>query len=812
MTLTELRAVREIDPADGSAPARHRAAAMDAALAEISDGSAGVSASFAVVAVGGYGRGVLSPHSDVDLLVLVSPHSEVTPATVRGLLYPLWDAGYEVGHAVRTPAEAVQRADDDLDAATAVLSSRLIFGDDALYQELIDRRTRWIGRNAKRLVRRIVASTKERHERAERAGWVLAPDLKEDVGALRDVHRLEWLERIAPGIGWPADLTEAHEHLMAVREALHSRTKRRQDRIHLDLQVEVAKVLGMHGADAARELMHVVHTAARTIEHRGALLEREMAASVLGGPKRSGAVRALSRSARVDEGMLTIDPSTPPSLEPALDLVARRAHTDKPLSPFAATWLERAFRGTPLAPWSNSCRTSFFEMLRGPHVVEALEALEHADAWATVLPEWLNVRSLAQHDPYHRYTVDGHLFVAVSELRAAIADDPLARRAAEEAGDLDDLRLATLLHDIGKGSGEDHSVAGERLARDVCARIGLSPERGELVAFVVRHHLTLIDTATRRDLDDGAVIASIAAIVEDAQRLRLLYILSIADGRATGPEGWSEWKAALLRDLYKKTLIALETGTLPLRTDVKLRAEEIEAYEPGLSGRALEMLETLPPSYLSSTHLPDMVDDVRLLLAPSVPGRLRFRIDQGAQPGETAITLCVPDRPGTLARTAGVLSLHLLPVLRAQAFATSRGVALQRFIVRAGEDGGWDRLIADLEAAYSGRLALEARLERKIRDYGSALVTPEVRVLDDVSQHSTVIEVRTADALGLLFALAAALGDLDLDIHVAKIDTLGIRVVDTFYVRTEWGSKLGPEQTEEVERSIRHRLARLYGG
>lgn len=457
-------------------------------------------------------------------------------------------------------------------------------------------------------------------------------------------------------------------------------------------------------------------------------------------------------------------------------------------------------------------RTSFFEILRGPHVVDALEALDHARAWPSLMPEWSNVRTLAQHDPYHRYTVDGHLFVAVAELAVAIASDPVAARAAEEVGELDDLRLATLLHDIGKNSGEDHSVAGERLARDVCTRMGLSSERTNLVSFLVRHHLTLIDTATRRDLDDGAVISWVTETIREAQSLRLLYILSIADARATGPEGWSEWKAALLRELYKKTLIALETGSLPLRTDVRVRAEEVEAYEPALAGRALEVLESLPPSYLSSTHLPDTVDDVRLLLAAAHPGELRSRLDEGTQPQEAALTLCVPDRPGALARTAGVLSLHRLPVLRAQAFSTSRGVALQRFIVRTEAGEPWNEVLTDLQAAYSGRLALDARLERKVRDYRTPSVVADVRILQEASPHSTVIEVRTADALGLLYALAAALGDLDLDIHVAKIDTLGSRVVDTFYVRSEWGAKLTEEQADEVERSIRHRLARLYGG
>jgi [protein-PII] uridylyltransferase len=265
-----------------------------------------------------------------------------------------------------------------------------------------------------------------------------------------------------------------------------------------------------------------------------------------------------------------------------------------------------------------------------------------------------------------------------------------------------------------------------------------------------------------------------------------------------------------VRDLFKKTLVALETGKLPARSDARSKAEEIEAYDPGLAGRALDVLETLPPSYLASAHLPDVVDDVRLLLQVPHRGRLRLRLHEGAESGERALTLCVPDRPGALARTAGVLALHRLSVRSAQAFSTTEGTALQRFVATGGDETAWEDVVEDLASAYSGRLALEARLDHKIQEYGHSPAEPDIRILQTVSEHSTVVEVRTTDAIGLLYGIAAALGDLDLDIHVAKIDTLGTRVVDVFYVRDEWGSKLGKQQAEEVRRAIAHRLSRLY--
>jgi [protein-PII] uridylyltransferase len=243
-----------------------------------------------------------------------------------------------------------------------------------------------------------------------------------------------------------------------------------------------------------------------------------------------------------------------------------------------------------------------------------------------------------------------------------------------------------------------------------------------------------------------------------------------------------------------------------------VKVREVEAFEPSLAGRVSDILNALPPSYLQ-TPIPDMVDEIRLLVNPPGLGEVRHRVDEGVEQDQAVVTVCVRDRPGTLARTAGVLSLHRLSVLRANAYATTTGLALERFIVRRSDQVDWERVAADLEAAYSGGLALEAHLGRKIGDYhptGVAL-DPKVTVLQDESGHSTVVEVRCShDALGLLYAIAGAMSDLDLDIHVAKIDTLGQRVVDVFYVRTPWGSKLTAAQAAEVVRAIEHRVTRLF--
>ena len=454
-----------------------------------------------------------------------------------------------------------------------------------------------------------------------------------------------------------------------------------------------------------------------------------------------------------------------------------------------------------------------------------------------LLPEWRPVRGRVQHDPWHRYTVDGHAFAAAAEVSRLLEQDERAARTAEAAGDLDALYLAAIFHDIGKGSGEDHSAAGELLARRALARMGLDADELEEVAVLVRHHLLLVETATRRDLDDPTVVESVAAALGSPRRVRLLHLLTVADGLATGPAAWNDWKGTLVADLASRVLHVLERGSPPSPGDPAALAARIEAARPALAGQAGRLLATLPDSYLStlaSGDAAELAEELELLADPPGPGAVRHRVDPSGD-GHGLVTVCATDRPGTLARTTGVLALHRVSVLRAHVWSTSDGLALQRFAVQAPQSLRWQRLGADMDAAWSGRLAVDARLERKARDYRPpAPVEPDVRVLPadrgarfartaapgvvdirvlpDESAHSTVVEVRAGDALGLLHAIAAALGDLDLDVRVAKIDTLGDRVVDTFYVRSPWGAKLSDDQADELTLAIRHRIGRLLGG
>lgn len=804
-TLSDLRVTRALTLQEGAAAAEQRSLLVDTALEELAADVLGSSEGIAVVAQGGFGRRELSPHSDIDLLFLIDSKKDTTRGTLRSILYPLYDAGLKVGHATVTPKDAIARADSDLHAATALFSARLIVGDEELFAELESRLERWMLRRSKTLARALEIAVKDRHSRAERAGWLLAPDLKEDAGGLRDIHAAGWIARLGDTPERPP-LEHENSVLLAAREALHLEARRQVDTLRIDLQPAVARRLDLTGDEGADRLMMEVHRAARNVEHQTKLFRADVLRNILGGPRRSGTAEQVAAGVRLEDGSLRLVAEAENDAASGLRLAEAAATLRKPLDQRAHDGLRNALSAAD--KWDERMRTAFFDLLRSPRADVALESIDHAQGWDLLMPEWNEIRGRAQHDPYHRYTVDAHSFVAVGQIRQVLNEDPLARAVAEEAGDLSDLYLATLLHDIGKGTGTDHSVVGERISSTICARMGIA---GDVVTRLVRHHLLLADTATRRDIDDGTVVQATADAVADARTLRLLYILSAADGRATGPEAWTPWKASLVASLYRKALTALETGELPLRTDVAVKASELEAYEPTLSGRTADILATMPPSYLESSVW-DMADEVTLLLASPARGEMRMRLREGSHPGQSVITICVLDRPGALARSAGVFALHRVPVAAAQAYTTTEGLALQRFVTLAGpDDGRWGTLERDLEAVYGGRLALEARVERKASDYRpSATVEADIRVLGNASTHSTVIEVRARDALGLLYAITSAIVELDLDIHTAKVDTLGDRVVDAFYVRTPDGTKLEEDQAAEVSKAIRHKVRRFF--
>ena len=715
---------------------------------------AGDEPGIAVVGIGGYGRGDLTPGSDLDVLLLHDGSRRDVKEVADRLWYPIWDAGASLDHSVRTVEEAATVAREDLKAVLGMLDARHVAGDAALtsrMRELV--LTTW-RRDARRRLSDVEVAVRDRLDRNGELAFLLEPDLKECHGGLRDVHAMT-----AAAAAWVVDapgerVRAAEARLLDVRVALHRRGNRPSDRLVLQEQSPVADALGYDDADA---LMRDVYDAARTIAFASDATWRRVEAA-LRPPRRvrAGLFRSASPTRRPladdvveQDGEVVLARDADPAHDPGLVLrvAAAAAQADLPIAPHT---LERlADQAPPLPqPWPAPILGDFIALLgSGAALVPVVEALDQVGIFGRLLPEWAQVRCKPQRNAVHRYTVDRHLTQAAAEAAA------LTRRVSRP----DLLLLGALLHDIGKGYPGDHTDAGVEVVPGIAARMGLPPHDVDVLVTLVRHHLLLPDTATRRDLDDPATVALVAAAVTDRSTLDLLHALTEADALATGPAAWGEWKARLVAELVARTAAVL-------------------AGEP-------------PPE-------PELLDERQVSLADA--GELAVDVDG------TRVTVVAPDRPGLLWRWAGVLSLHRLAIRAATAASVGR-MAVTVFDVapRFGSLPDWALVRADVRRAYDDALPLSTALAERERAYARGhvdLVPARVLWMDEASASATVVEVRAHDRIGLLYRLTRVLADARLDVRSARMTTLGAEVVDAFYVVGDDGAPVtDPDRRQQVE-------------
>jgi [protein-PII] uridylyltransferase len=714
----------------------------------------------ALVAAGGYGRRELAPGSDLDVWLIHDGKGDIN-ATAEQLWYPIWDSGLKLGHAVRTPRQVLQIIGEDLDTATAALTMRHVAGDASLVDGLADKAVAQWQKKGQRWLGVLAQRVQARHRAAGEVAFLLEPDIKEGHGGLRDVHALRWAQTARPVLAEGDDdaLVAAEDVLLEVRVALHRVGRGESDVLLLEWQDDVAAALGDGDADA---LMRRLSESARTVSWISDEAWHRTGAQVRG--PRSWALRRdrpVGRNLLLREDEVHLAVHADPSLDPALVLraaaVAARSGTR-----IARASLDRLAATAPRldGPWPEGAREALVDLLgAGRAAIPVLEALDQRRLLERVLPEWSTVRAKPQRNPLHRFTVDRHLNEAAAN--AAALQHEVARP--------DLLLLGTWLHDIGKGLPGDHTVAGIELLREVGPRMGLPPEDVEVLVELCRLHLILPDVATRRDLSDDDVIRSVATEVRSLSTLELLAALTEADSLATGPAAWSAWKAELVAQLVDRVAHVLRGGEAADVTGGGF--PEPEVLELMKAGTTVLRLE--PP----------------LLL------------------------VVAPDRPGLFSRVAGTLALKAITVVAADAYS-DEGMAASRFRFEVGTDLDWDEVSTDVRRAIDGRLAIEARLaarastSRRRARTGVLEVEPSVRFDNHASATSTVVEVRCEDRLGVLYRVTRAFADLDLDIRVAKISTLGHEVFDAFYVRTAQGNKLTDrDHVREVERAVLHQLS-----
>jgi [protein-PII] uridylyltransferase len=460
------------------------------------------------------------------------------------------------------------------------------------------------------------------------------------------------------------------------------------------------------------------------------------------------------------------------------------------------------------ARWDDRARAAFIALLQsGRGCIPVFEALDHVGVLVRLLPEWAHVRARPQRNAYHRFTVDRHSLEAVAECAAILEDDDfdgdVARRARADL-----LLLGALLHDIGKGAEGDHSEVGARTSAAVATRIGLDEHGADVLVWLVRNHLLLADTATRRDLSDEQTVTRFARAVGSAERLDLLYALTIGDSRATGPAAWSASKAALVRELFVKTDGVFDAGVV-VSPSASRRREELGRL---IGSAADEYLDAMPAGYTTAFSAPELVRHRELILARDVAVEWTALDDDRLR-----CTVVAPDRTGLLATVAASLSLVGFDIGAAAGYTHHDGMALEVFVGtdrfgRLDEQADRDAFTSTLRSALSGELPLDEQLRDRTRRYRPSSATPTARdvritVDNEASAFATVVEVHAPDDVGLLARVAAVFADLDLDVSQAIVSTLGDRVVDVFYLRDATGQKLTEQLS--IERLSATLLARL---
>lgn len=780
----------------------------------------------ALVALGSYARRELCPASDVDVLLLLAD-GVTDDGYSQAMWYPLWDVGLTVGHATRNLKDIAPLASDDNEVLTSMLVVRHLAGDPTLTQALLDQASKVVAKHRRRIVRGLHDGLTTRAEANGVLGQLLEPDLKSSRGGLRDIHSVEWAaqicrERLSPidssieldvlvdrGLLHPGDvrlINTARTTLLDARVALHRASGRRSDRLLLQDQDSVAELTGVPTADILMKRIAASGQSTRWITDE---LWDEMERLVASSRLRRKSKPVLVDGIPVENGRAFLPETAPRNAEWALRLAVVASKQRIDIDRGSALSLKDC--GSP--QWNAGGRVQFEDLLNsGPGLVDAVEELAHAGVFAQILPEWDRLRSLPQRNAYHRYTVDRHLLEAVVECTKLFDDPGFDGDVARSLPRPHLLAWAALLHDIAKGMPGDHSLVGAEVAEVIALRCGLSADETAVIRLCVRRHLLLPDVATRRDLSEEAPVAQVARLVGDQETLDLLYLLTVGDSTATGASAWGPSKAMLVRELYVKTHRLMGDGTM-IGTDP---SDRIAALSEQIGAEAAErLIDHLPRSYVAHTTVDTMAIHAEML-AKGPPG-VRWRKSPAGIDSMFECMIVAADRGGLLAAVAGVMAANGLRIMSATGFSTSRGTAVETYEVigphdRLEDESRRRKVTAELLDAFEHGMtdALRARIATRRASMRRATAPPEkARVLVDhgASDFATVVEVHGNDDVGLLSRMAEVFSNLSLDVRLARVQTLGDHVVDTFYVRHADGTSLSDR--DDVERLRRGLLSAI---
>ncbi len=816
--------------------------------------NASVAEQIAITAVGGYGRGTLAPGSDIDLL-FVLPYKQTAwgEQVVEYILYMLWDMGFKVGHATRNIDECVRLSGEDMTIRTSILEVRFLHGTEELYQTLSQRFSdEVVAKGAEDFIGAKLAERDERHQKSGESRYRVEPNVKDGKGGLRDLHTLFWIGKYFHNKERTHDLVDtgmftekeyrvyrkAEKFLWTVRCHMHFLTGRAEERLSFDIQREISNRLNYvqrGGLSGVERFMKHYFLVAKEVGDLTliacAKLEEEEAKEVTGLNRFFKSVVQRKRKIRgtdvflEDRGRINVRDENVFKEDP-LNLIRFYQFAEKSsldFHPEALALLSKSLSLVgPELRKSKEANAIFIKLLthsNGPE--RMLRRMNETGFLGKFIPAFGKVIAMMQFNMYHHYTVDEHLIRSIGALagieNGTLADEhPLSTDLLPAIDDRTVLYVALLLHDIAKGRKEDHSIAGERVARQLCPRLGLDKQQTDLVAWLIREHLTMSTIAQSRDLSDRKTIQDFAAVVQEVDRMRYLLVLTVCDIRAVGPGVWNGWKGQLLRTLYYETELMLNGGfsKVPLNARIMAAREELKSnLVDWPEQEADKFIALLYPAYILSTELTAQVrhlellrevDDNRKQLATSIH-TMEFE-------GITEITVVAPDHPRLLSIIAGACAAAGGNIVDAQIHTTVDGRALDSIFIRREYDRDEDeirragRVGKMIEEVLSGQSKLPEIISRNKlgRSRQKAFsITPNVSINNDFSETFTVVEIEGLDRPGLLSELTAALADLNLDIGSAHVVTFGEKANDSFYVRDLVGHKI--ESPARI-RKIRDRL------
>ncbi len=810
---------------------------------------------YAVVALGGYGRQEQCLHSDVDLLVLFEKKvpKEATQL-IQDLVYPLWDIGLEVGHATRSVPECIKLAKADIEVLTSLLDARFICGMSPLYSTLMGRvRTKVLAGQSKKVITQLIQGAMARHRYHGDSAYLLEPNLKNGQGGLRDYHTLMWISKIKCGLRNIHDLqingtlsppeyqafTAALSYVWKVRNHLHHLTGRKCDQLHFEQQVRIPNVLKIkeeNGQTPVERFLGTLHEKMETVKQMFMtfILEEGYRKQffIMGKKAKASAVQGLV----VDKDMLGFTSSEAPVKNPLL-LIKIFEESSRLKIPLSAEGKRLVHEFLYLADKrfvsSEEVIKAFERCLTlTTHDFNVLNDMLSTGFLARLVPELQTITNRIQYDEYHLFPVDRHSIKAVQTIKnfGGPNDEVKDSLSADFYHSLKNRKLllwASLLHDIGKGRpGGDHSGKGALISRDILARMGYTEAQVDTVAFLVKEHLFLMKTATRRDINDESTVVMCARRIKDIDRLKMLYLLTVADAAATGPKAWNSWTLMLLRDLTLKIMKILERGELASREvlqSVEAKKEILiksgETQED--SRRIAALLTVMSPRYMLNCG-PDEIERHMALYARLGDHRFVWQVDSGDIPGNRTVTICARDAPGLFSKMAGAFTLSGFDILDAKAFTWQNKVVLDIFEVKAPtdydqEEARWKKAHDILSSALAGELDPHIEIRKWMASYRPKKAQPKTRphlvaIDNDLSDFLTVLEVHAYDFPGLLFLITDTLFRSRVNVWVAKIATQADQVVDVFYIRDVEGQKIDtPDQQAQLKTALLEMLERADG-